>query len=300
MGRLLGKTHREEYATLYAKDPVYAVLKASLSGLYGITGSLRLGIEEIFVNTYAAIDEARREYASSFFSAAGLLDGMAIAMRDEAKEEHGSTRDCTDQDILRAVVVVGACACVGLSASLKFSDLADELDAELRSRDARLYGNVTDRLCYTLFKRDRHSRFTEAMRRYVSSGEYLSDALLAPDAPRERRLSEDTLAGHKRRARRLLKALEGNNKKGRRILADTDCNRVVKAVDSLIENGRPKSFTERIKADATQKEIREIFYKLYLEGVGDFDKQKWAQFLKATFSIFENQKESTIATNLSR
>lgn len=285
---------------IYAKDPVYAVLKASLSELYGITGSLRLGIEEIFVNTYAAIDEARREYASSFFSASGLLDGMAIALRNEAKEEHGSTRDCTDQDIRRAVVIVGACACVGLSVSLKFFDVADELDAELRSRDAQLYGDVTDKLFYTLLKRDRHSHFTEAMRQYVSSDEYLSDALLAPDAPRERRLSEDTLAGHKCRAHRLLKALEGNNKNGKKILSDTDYNRVVKAVDSLIENGRPKSFPEKIKPDATQKKIREIFYKLYVEGVGDFDKQKWAQFLKATFSIFENQKESTIATNFSR
>lgn len=300
MGRLLSKTHRQEYAELYGSRPVFRILKASLAGLYDSTGNLRLGMEEIFCNTFAAVDAARRQWADPCFSAAGLLDDIAVGLRDESKEEFDGARSCTAQDISRAVVIIGACATVALTASLKFAPLADRLDAELRRRDARLYEEATDKLSFTLRRRDPSGVFTDTMSKYIASGEYLSDALLNPDAPRQRRVAPDSAASHKCKARRLLKPLSEANNKGKRMLDDTDYSRVLKAVDRLIESGEIREMPEKIHADAGQKELGRIFYKLFSEGVGGFDKAKWAQFLKAVFLNFANSEESTIYKNLSK
>lgn len=300
MGRLLEKTHRQEYAELYGSHPVYRVLKASLAGLYDATGNLRLGVEEIFCNTLAAVDTARRQWADPCFSAAGLLDDIAVGLRDESEEEFDGARSCTAQDISHAVVIIGACATVSLSASPKFAPLADQLDAELRRRDAPLYVEATDKLFFILLRRDSRGVFSESMRKYIASGEFISDALLNPDAPRRRRVAPDSAASHKSRARRLLKPLAGANKSGRKILTDTDYSRVLKAVDRLIESGEIKEMPEKIHADAGQKELGRIFYNLFSERVGEFKKPKWAQFLKAVFDNFENSSERTIASNLSK
>ena len=301
MGRLLESNHREEYNVLYSNDIVFQVLNASLSGFYIQTGSLRLGIEEIFVNTFAAIDKTRREYTSDFFSAGNLLDGIFIGLHNESRENFEGTRDCTEKDICNAVVIIGTCAYVCLSASLlKFSAVADELDSELRKRDSQLYEDVSNALFSTLLNRDKRGAFQESLRLYLQSDEYLSDSLLAPDAVLKRRTDVDTVIGHKRRAHALLKPLSGNNKKGYKMLNDTDYNRVLKAVDHLIEKGETKKFAEKININVTQKEIGEIFYEVYSENIAGFNKMKWAEFLKETFHIFRNATVKSIAKNLSK
>lgn len=290
--RLLKPIEKETLRTEFANNPIYQLVRKSYKSFEREMSSLKFSPEDVFLNCFIQLDTILKQENCPRDYCAQMWEDLYTELRDCAEEEN---RQYQENELSLAVscTLYSLAACLDQLNIKNKSFLAYSLIAQIEAAPGQdihkkvglpLLENVEDLL----------NLMNEYLRLYCMEKKYISDQY-----EQQKRLSEPIKRIMTARQRNQLKYklherlafLKGVGHENVKIMQDSDFNRMIEAVDYLVENNVVKQVESKIAFHIPFGHLRYTFYLCWKEDE-QIDRRLWCSFIVETFSGIEADQDT--------
>ena len=288
MRRLLTKENKRSIKEAFKGNAVFRVVDAAYKEQETQMETLRFSPEEIWVNCFIGFDKMLKDREEIGEMTNRMWDDTFCELRDDAQED---SRDFGKGELETATscIVYSIVACMMASDDWELIRHTESLTRQI-SEHSDLFA-VTQP-----FDRNIESGFVEYIQKYIATGKYISERVESPKSfvdPINPVGSRKDRTTAKTGAKKRLGFMKGFLPDGEtQIMSAKDYNRMIEAVEYLIENNVVKRLESKIKTYMPVGHLRYTFYLLYKNEGKCVGRQLWIDFLGETFSQMQDNRDS--------
>lgn len=288
MKRFLTTQTKRDVKEAFRSNAVFRVINAAYKQQEVKMKTLHFSPEEIWVNCFMNFDELL-QYPDEM---EGLVRTMwydtFCELRDDAED---CGRAYNEQELYTATscIIYAVIACLIASDDWTMMRHAESLMQQI------LECSNLDSISQPF---DDHigDDFIGYIQQYIQKGDYISRNLINPKQfadPINPMMSTKDRTKVKQEVKKRLKFMKGVMPNGEKpILSDSDFNKMIEAVEYLIENNVAKKQDHRIFTPMSVADLRYTVYLVYKNEGKCIRKDLWLDFLQETFEKMKDNRES--------
>ncbi len=288
MRRLLTKENKRSIKEAFKGNAVFRVVDAAYKEQETQMETLRFSPEEIWVNCFIGFDKMLKDREEIGEMTNRMWDDTFCELRDDAQED---SRDFGKGELETATscIVYSIVACMMASDNWELIRHTESLTRQIAEH--------SDLFAVTQpFDRNIESGFVEYIQKYIATGNYISERVESPKSfvdPINPVGSRKDRTKAKTGAKKRLGFMKGFLPDGEtQIMSTKDYNRMMEAVEYLIENNVVKRQESKIKTYMPVGHLRYTFYLIYKNEGKCVGRQQWIDFLGETFSQMQDNRDS--------
>ena len=291
MKRLLTRDSKEMIRQAYESDVIFETIKSAYKDKQTQMTKLRFSPEEIWVNCFYYFDQMLKTPDRRELLVNNMWNDCFNDLRDEANDE-GRPYEEEEMKIATSCVIYTISACLSSTKEYGlrqyFPELLEQIENNYGLRDIYpCFNNVRD-----------STEFDNYINTYIDRGKYIRDRLENKNfksAPIIPRITSKNLNEFKEMTRKKLEFMKGYTPDGRsKIMSDSDFNKMMEAVEYLIENRIVKKQETKINTTMKVGELRYVFYLIYNQSKNQniISRKLCVDFLVETFEQMKGCQES--------
>ncbi len=288
MMRLLTTTNKQSIKEAFKGNVTYQTVKAAYKQLETKMRTLCFSPEEIWMNSIIIFDKLLKHSDQTNSMVPTLWDDTFCDLRDEARD---TNRDYNTEELENATSCI---LYVVISYMIASNDFGMVRYVETLAR--QIYGHSDFESIDTPLKTNIESGFCQYIKEYIKKHKFISDTFDSPQNyadPIKPPLSVKDKLEAKNGIRKRLAFMKGAMpNQDTLIMSDCDFNKMIEAVDYLIENNVVRKLGNKIDTNLSVAHLRYTFYLVYKNEGKCVDRQLWLDFLVETFSKMKNGKDS--------
>ena len=288
MRRLLTKENKRSIKEAFKGNAVFRVVDAAYKEQETQMETLRFSPEEIWVNCFIGFDKMLKDREEIGEMTNRMWDDTFCELRDDAQEV---SRDFGKGELETATscIVYSIVACMMASDDWELIRHTESLTRQIAEH--------SDLFAVTQpFDRNIESGFVEYIQKYIATGKYISERVESPKSfvdPINPVGSRKDRTNAKTGAKKRLGFMKGFLPDGEtQIMSAKDYNRMIEAVEYLIENNVVKRQESKIKTYMPVGHLRYTFYLIYKNEGKCVGRQQWIDFLGETFLQMQDNRDS--------
>lgn len=286
--RLLTTENKRSIKEAYKSNVVFRTIDAAYKEQEIQMKTFRFSPEEIWVNCFIGFDKILKNLDDIDDITNRMWYDTFCELRDDSNE---FSRDFHDQELETATscIIYSIVACIMASDKWEIIKYTDVLMQQI-SEHSDLNTIVLP------FNKNIESNFTLYIQEYIEKRKYISDCLQSPKnyvdpinpigTPQNRTKAKE---GVKKRLEFMKGVIPDTETM---IMSQTDYNKMIEAVEYLIENDVVKKQESRIRTNMKVAHLIYTFYLVFKNEGKCVNRQLWMDFLYETFSQMKNNKDS--------
>ncbi len=288
MKRLLTTENKRSIKEAFKGNAVFRVIDAGYKEQENRMETLHFSPEEVFINCFVGFDKMLKNREE--------ISGMVVRMwydtncelRDDASE---MSRDFQKEELETATscIVYSIIACMMASDEWELIRHTDSLMSQIAEH------SDPDSI-FLPFDMNIGSDFVVYIQKYISTGKYISDRIESPKSyadPINHLATPLDRTKTKEGVRKRLEFMKGVLPDSEtRIMALADFNKMIEAVEYLIENDVVKKQETKIPTKLPIAHLRYTFYLVFKNEGHFIGRTLWQDFLCETFLQMQNNKDS--------
>lgn len=288
MKRLLTKENKRSIKDAFKGNAVFRVIDAAYKEQETRMETLRFSPEEIWVNCFIGFDKMLKNPDDVGEITRRMWDDTYCELRDDVQEV---PRDFQKVELETATscIIYSIIVCMMASEDWKMIQHIETLMRQIAEHSE--LDSIT-----LPFDNNIEIDVVDYIKKYISKGKYISDRIESPQnysdpinpvgTPKDRTKAKE---GIKKRLEFMKGVLpEGDTQ----IMTSSDFNKMIEAVEYLIENNVVKKQELKIRTNMPVAHLRYTFYLVYRNEGKCVDRQLWLDFLGEMFSQMQNNKAS--------
>lgn len=288
MKRFLTTQTKRDVKEAFKGNALFQVINAAYKQQEVEMETLRFSPEEIWVNSFMCFDKLLQNRDEMEVFVRNMWYDTFCELRDDAK-------DCDRQFEKEELETATSCIIYAVIACLMASD-----DWTMMRHTESLMQQIAKHsdLDTIIQPFDDHigDNFIGYIQQYIQKGDYISRNLINPKQfadPINPVMSTKDRTKVKQEVKKRLEFMKGVMPNGEKpILSDSDFNKMIEAVEYLIENNVAKKQDHRIFTPMSVADLRYTVYLVYKNEGKCIRKDLWLDFLQETFEKMKNNRES--------
>lgn len=288
MKRLLTKEDKRNIRETFKDNAVFRVINAAYKEQETQMESLRFSPEEIWVNCFYCFDKILKNPDDIKEATTRMWHDTYCELRDETQEE---SREYLKEELETATscIIYSVIACMTASEDWNLFQHTESLMMQI-SEHSDLDIIVLP------FDKNLDNSFISFIKEYIDNGKRISETINSPKQIKDPfnpvRTPKDRLKTKSEIEKRLefMKGVLPND--DTRIMTSQDYNKMIEAVDYLIENNIVKQQESKIRTNLSTAHLRFTFYLVYKNEGNCINRELWLEFLKETFSQMQKNQAS--------
>lgn len=288
MKRLLTKESKRSIKNAFRGNAVFRTIDAAYKDQETQMETFRFSPEEIWVNCFIGFDKMLKKREEIGETTNRMWNDTFCELRDDAEDV---SREFQKEELetVTSCIVYSVIACMMASEDWELIQHVEFLMSQI-AEHSELYSITMP------FDNNIESDFVRYIKEYVRAGKYISDRLESPrsyvDPINPIRSARDRTKA-KVGVRKRLEFMKGVLPDGEtQIMTASDFNRMVEAVEYLIENNVVKKQESKIRTSLPVAHLRYTFYLVYKNEGKCIKRQLWLDFLNETFWQMQDNKAS--------
>ena len=288
MKRLLTKENKRSIKSAYRSNAVFRVIDAAYKDQETQMSTLRFSPEEIWANCFYGFDQILKSRDRIEDITERMWDDTFCELRDDA-EEAGRTFATSELYTATSCIIYSIIACLMASDEWELIKPTESLIGQIaRHSDLDTVALPFDRLV--------DASFIAYIKEYIAVGKFISEKLDNPKScvdpirplapPKDRTKAKEGV-------RKRLEFMNGVLSDGETlIMTKSDYNKMIEAVEYLIENNVVKKQDIKIRTHLPVAHLRYTFYLVYKNEGKCVKRYLWLEFLSETFSQMKDNRAS--------
>lgn len=288
MRRLLTTASKRSIKEAFKGNAVFRTIDAAYKEQESQMETLRFSPEEIWVNCFIGFDKILKNREDICEITERMWYETYCELRDDAQD---IPRDFQKEELETATscIIYSIIACMMASEDWEMIKHTESLMRQI-SEHSEL-DSIT-----LPFDNNIESDFVDYTKEYISKGKYISDRIESPQnytdpinpvgTPKDRTKAKE---GVKKRLGFMKGVLQDDETQ---IMTASDFNKMIEAVEYLIENNVVKKQEIKIRTSLPVAHLRYTFYLVYKNEGKCVFRHLWLDFLSETFSQMQDNKAS--------
>ena len=289
MRRLLTTETKRSIKDAFKTNAVFRVIDAAYKDQERRMEKLHFSPEEIFVNCFIGFDNMLKNRNNTDRIVVRMWNDTYCELRDDAEE---AQRDYKTEELETATscIIYSILSCMMASDDWEIIQHTESLMFQI-AEHSKIYDITLS------FNKEIESGFLLYIKEYIHKRKYISDRFDSPQnyvdpinaiaTPKDRVKAKESI-------KKRLEFMKGVLPESETlIMTSSDFNKMIEAVEYLIENNVVKKQEIKIRTNMPVAHLRYTFYLVYKnEGKCVVGRQLWLDFLGETFSQMQDNKAS--------
>ena len=288
MKRLLTKEKKRSIKDAYKRNAVFRVIDAAYKEQEAQMQTLRFSPEEIWANSFYGFDQILKNQEEIEDVTKRMWNDIFCELRDDA-EEAGREFKTDELNTATSCIIYSIIACLMASEEWELIQHTESLMSQIAEHSG------LDTIILP-FDKNIDASFIEYIKKYIDKRNFISEKLDAPHSyvdPIKPKLTTKDRLKVKKGIKKRLKFMEGVLPDGETLIMNTsDYNKMIEAVEYLIENNVVKKQDKKILTQLPIAHLRYTFYLVFKNEGKCIRRDLWVEFLGETFSQMRDNQAS--------